>query len=98
MDPVEILGLTEEDFRRRFRRTAIYRAKRGGLLRNAAIVLGNQGNASALPALERVLADHDPQVRDAAAWAIQRIRSTVGPITDRPGASSGRLETGPTPV
>jgi len=39
---VDLLGLSEEEFRRRFRGTALMRAKRRGLLRNAALVLGNR--------------------------------------------------------
>jgi epoxyqueuosine reductase len=74
LDLVEVMGLSEEAFRRRFKGTALYRSKRRGLLRNAAIVLGNQGDPAALPALEKALADSEPLVRDAAAWAISRIR------------------------
>jgi epoxyqueuosine reductase len=73
LDPVELLSLSEEDFRRRFRGTALMRTKRRGLLRNAALVLGNVGDASALPALRRALDDAEPLVREAAAWAIARI-------------------------
>ena len=54
MNPVELVelfSLTDDDFRRRFRKTPLWRPHRDGLLRNAAIVLGNQGEASALPAL-----------------------------------------------
>jgi epoxyqueuosine reductase len=72
-DPVELLALSPEDFRRRFRGTALGRARRRGLLRNAAIVLGNKGDPAALPALQRALNDAEPLVRDAARWAIERI-------------------------
>jgi len=73
LDPVELLGLSADDFRRRFRGTALARTKRAGLLRNAALVLGNVGDAAALPALRRALDDPEPLVRDAAVWAIGRI-------------------------
>jgi epoxyqueuosine reductase len=73
VDPVELLGLSEEDFRRRFRGTALMRSKRRGLLRNAALVLGNRGDPAALPALRKALADPEPRVREAAGWAIARI-------------------------
>jgi epoxyqueuosine reductase len=75
--PMELLSLTEEAFRRRFRDTALWRTRRSGLLRNAAIVLGNAGDPAALPALRRTLADPDPTVRDAAEWAIRQIECGV---------------------
>jgi epoxyqueuosine reductase len=73
LDLVELLGLSEDAFRHRFRGTALTRPGRRGLLRNAALVLGSQGGPEALPALRRALADPEPLVRDAAAWAIARI-------------------------
>lgn len=76
INPLDLLTLSEEQFRRRFRGTALMRSKRRGLLRNAAIVLGNQGDASALPALRHALADPDPVVREAAQWAIERIQES----------------------
>ncbi len=75
VDPIELLGLDEEEFRRRFRGTALMRSKRRGLLRNAALVLGNVGDERALPALRRALDDPDPIVREAAAWAIAEIET-----------------------
>jgi epoxyqueuosine reductase len=45
------------------------------VLRNAALVLGNVGDAAALPALRAALGDREPVVREAAAWAIERIES-----------------------
>ena len=74
VDPVELVALTEEEFRSRFRGTALWRTKRQGLVRNAALVLGNIGDTRALPALERAAGDPDPVVQDAARWAIAQIR------------------------
>lgn len=73
LDPCEILTLTEEQFRERFHGTALLRSKRTGLARNAAIVLGNRGDSSALPVLRAALTDPDASVRDAVEWAIDRI-------------------------
>jgi epoxyqueuosine reductase len=75
LDPAELLGLSEEAFRRRFSGTALTRTKRRGLLRNAALVLGNRGEPAALPVLERALADPEPLVREAARWAVGRINA-----------------------
>jgi epoxyqueuosine reductase len=75
VDLVELLSLSEEEFRHRFRGTALMRARRRGLLRNAALALGNAGDPAALPALRRALDDPEPLVREAAAWAIAQISS-----------------------
>lgn len=72
LDAVEILALDEAAFRRRFHGSPILRAKRRGLARSAALVLGNRPLARALPALARALADPEPVVRGAAAWALGR--------------------------
>ena len=68
----ELLELDPGEFSRRFRRTPLARPKRGGLLRNAAIALGNHPHPPALPPLIRGLADADPLVRGACAWALGR--------------------------
>jgi epoxyqueuosine reductase len=73
MDPIELAGLFDLDeaaFRRRFKHSPLWRPKRRGILRNAAIVLGNQRFAEALPALVRGLADDEPLVRGTCAWAL----------------------------
>ena len=77
LDAIELLGMSEEEFRRRFRGTALTRAKRRGLLRNAALVLGNTGDDRALPALRRALEDVEPIVREAARWAIAEIEQRL---------------------
>jgi epoxyqueuosine reductase len=91
IDLIELMGLSEEGFRERFRGTAITRAKRRGLLRNAAIILGNHADPSALPALRRALTDTEPLVREAVAWAIQRIENAT-PSDGNPGCVSLRCE------
>lgn len=71
---LDLIGLDEEGFRRRYGRTPIARIGRGRLLRNAAVGLGNWGEARAVPALTRALADPEPQVREHAVWALDRLR------------------------
>lgn len=70
----DILAISESEFRQRFRHTALWRARREGLARNAAIVLGNSGNPAAIPALYRALTtDPSAVVRCHAAWAMGAI-------------------------
>lgn len=90
LDPVELLGLDADAFRARFKKTALFRTRRAGLLRNAAIVLGNTGDQRSLPALERALSDAEELVRSAAAWAIERIRKRERcGVAELPDTSSG---------
>ena len=80
MNPVELAALFElndEGFRGRFRRTPLWRPKRRGLLRNAALVLGATRPPDAERPLTRGLNDPEPLVRAASAWALGRIGSPV---------------------
>lgn len=72
LDLAPLFYLDDRAFRERFRRTPLWRPKRRGLLRNAAIVLGNRPTQAALPALETGLNDAEPLVRGACAWALGR--------------------------
>ncbi|MFW6074704.1 MAG: tRNA epoxyqueuosine(34) reductase QueG, partial [Chloroflexota bacterium] len=57
-----------------FAGTAVTRAKRRGLARNAAIALGNSGSTDAYPILRRMLYEHDePLARQHAAWGLQHL-------------------------
>lgn len=68
---VQWFELDESQWRERFRKTPLWRAKRRGLLRNAAIVLGNQKPGLATTQLCRHLNDDDPIIRGAVAWALR---------------------------
>jgi len=74
-DLIEWLDRDENAWRTALRGTALVRTKRVGLVRNAALVLGQRHVAAAVPALARRLADagEDPVVQAAAAWALGRI-------------------------
>lgn len=69
----ELLALDDDAFRARFRKTPLWRSKRRGLVRNAAIVLGNQRDVGSLPALVKGLHDVEPLIRGACAWALGKI-------------------------
>ncbi|MDR7439423.1 MAG: tRNA epoxyqueuosine(34) reductase QueG [Armatimonadota bacterium] len=86
-DLIELLHLDEETYRERFRASAIKRAGRQGLRRNAAVALGNLRDPRTVPALAEALVDQDPVVRGHAAWALGRIG---GPEAER--ALRARLE------
>ena len=76
LDLVSLFELDDESFRRRFRKTPLWRARRRGLLRNAAIVLGNHPVERAEEVLIGGLNDDDELVRVACAWALSRYKSS----------------------
>ena len=70
----ELATLDDAQFRRRFAGTAVKRSGRARLLRNVAYALGNSSDrATALPAVERLMADESALVRGAAVWALARL-------------------------
>jgi epoxyqueuosine reductase len=72
-DLLELLDITEDEFRERFRKSPVKRAKWAGLRRNVAVALGNIGDPVAVPALVRALNAEAALVRGHAAWALGRI-------------------------
>ncbi|MBL8961833.1 MAG: tRNA epoxyqueuosine(34) reductase QueG, partial [Gemmatimonadetes bacterium] len=66
----ELVQLSEEQFRARFRGSPVLRTKRRGLARNVAVALGNRGAAGDAAALQRAAQDPEPLVREHAAWAL----------------------------
>jgi len=69
----EFLAMSQAEFSARFKGSAMKRAKRRGLARNAAVVLGNVGTRDDVPLLEAARAHDEALVRDHAAWALSRI-------------------------
>lgn len=72
-DLLELLALDHAAFKQRFRGTPIERSKRRGLLRNVCVALGNTGDRTALPVLEKATRDPEPLIAEHAKWAIGRI-------------------------
>ena len=70
---LSLVGMTQQEFSRRFKGSPIKRAKRRGFLRNVLVAIGNWGTRRAVPALKGALADHEPLVRSHAAWALGKI-------------------------
>jgi len=74
-DLIELLHLDDAGFKARFAGTPMLRTKRRGFLRNVCVALGNLGNASALPALEKAAHDREPLIAEHARWAITQIQA-----------------------
>ncbi len=74
-DLIELLQLDDAGFKSRFAGTPILRAKRRGLRRNVCVALGNTGDESALPALEKAAGEAEPLIAEHAQWAIAQIES-----------------------
>lgn len=74
-DLVEWLNRSKGDWKRALRGSALERARRVGLVRNAAVALGSARREDAVPALIDRLVDEneDPTIRSAAAWALRQI-------------------------
>lgn len=72
LDLHPLFDMDESEFRHRFRHLPLWRAHRRGLLRSAAIILGNQLDPTSVPTLHKALGDSEPTVRGAAAWALGR--------------------------
>jgi epoxyqueuosine reductase len=69
----EELRLSASEFNRKYKSSAIKRAKRRGYLRNLHIVSGNAKAEESLPALTDCLSDDEPLIRGHAAWALGQI-------------------------
>jgi len=74
-DLLELLSLDNAGFKARFVGTPILRTKRRGLLRNVCVALGNIGDRTALPALQKAAEDPEPLVAEHAQWAIEQIQA-----------------------
>jgi len=73
----ELATLDDAAFRARFAGSAVKRIGRGRFVRNVCYAIGNSGDPALIPAAQALLADADPVVADAAAWAVQRLIGAV---------------------
>jgi len=76
-----LAGMSEKEFRERFRGSAMKRTKWRGLVRNACIALGNakmpRGSAEHgrfVKLLETLTGSVEPAIAESARWALSRIR------------------------
>lgn len=75
IDLIALLQMDDKSFAKAFGETPLSRAKRHGMLRNAAVLLGDQRCKEALPVLQRTLArESNPALLDACRWAIDQIK------------------------
>ena len=70
---IELMGLTRDEFRLRFRKSPVKRATYRGFLRNVAVALGNSGDPAAVGPLEKGLEHEESLVRAHAAWSLGQL-------------------------
>ena len=80
---------SQGEYERKFEGTAILRAKRKQLLRNACIVLGNSKDKNAIPVLERAMSDSSDLVREHAEWALYKLQTPEKVSNENASGSSG---------
>ncbi len=71
----DLSQLDDAGFRARFSGSPIKRLGRGRFLRNVCYAIGNSGDRALLPNVDALLADPDPVLAEAAAWAVHRLKS-----------------------
>lgn len=72
-DLIELLRLDDAGFKQRFAGTPMLRTKRRGILRNVCVALGNIGDETALPELQKACADKETLIAEHASWAVGQV-------------------------
>ncbi len=79
LDIQRIVNITSRDFSLTFHSSPIQRIKRRGLLRNALIAAGNQGQVDVMQlAIKMIQTEFDPVVKGSAIWAISQLHQEQG--------------------
>ncbi len=73
-DALQILKMSESEFKARFQHSPLGRPGWDGLRRNAAIVLGNSGDPAVIAELVGCLEQAPPLVGEAINWALKKLR------------------------
>jgi HEAT repeat protein len=82
---VALLRLGSSQYRKLVARTALRRASRDQLARNAAVALGNSGSSEAIAPLFEAAKEHrSEQVRAHATWALGHLLRQFGHEIARP--------------
>jgi len=71
----DLAALDDAAFRALFSKSPVKRIGRNRFVRNVLYAVGNSGDAALIPTAETLTADADPVVRDAAEWALSRLRT-----------------------
>ena len=74
-DPVLLaeLGLGAQEFNKKYKNTALMRARRSRYLRNVIVALANSGyTVDKYQVLKKMMNDPDPLIKEHAAWAVER--------------------------
>jgi epoxyqueuosine reductase len=70
----DLAALDDTAFRALFAKSPVKRIGRNRFLRNVLYAIGNSEDATLKASAERLLHDPSEQVRDAAAWAVERLK------------------------
>ena len=71
----DLAALDDAAFRTLFSKSPVKRIGRDRFIRNVLYAIGNSGDPALIPSAQRLLDDPDAVVRDAAEWAIERLKS-----------------------
>ncbi len=73
----EVLSIKDDQaFLEKFAGTPLMRAKRRGLIRNACVVAGNNGDKGLIPYLERIVQEEpDEMLKEHAQWGIDQLNN-----------------------
>jgi epoxyqueuosine reductase len=74
-DLAKLAQISEEEFRRMFRKSPVQRARYSGFLRNVAVAMGNQGSERFRRPLEKMAQSPDSLVAEHARWALGQLES-----------------------
>ena len=75
----DLLALDDAAFRQVFSGSPIKRIGRNRMVRNCLIAAGNSGDPALAAPVRALLGDTDPVVREAAAWALDRLSANALP-------------------
>ena len=75
MSLIQLLQLTDNDFRELFRKSPVKRLGRERFIRNVCVAIGNTGTHSDIPHLKKALTEESLMIREHAQWAINSINS-----------------------